>query len=308
MSVSNSRDIEGTQSGFNKFLFGTEEPKSIIKPYGVKVCKKKIYVCDTGLRGLVIIDLSDHSFDYFIPNGKGVLKLPINCDIDEKGYLYIADANRQQIVVFDENRAYVEAFRSNQLFKPTDVQVHGDQIYVANVMGHAIHVFDTANYKELAVLPGLDEGFPGYLFQATNISIRGNELFVSDFGDFSVKRYSMSGEYKGFIGGHGSGFGKFTRPKGIAIDPMSNLYVVDAAFENVQIFNEQGELLMHFGGSYEGRGAMWLPAGIEISSANLEFFEPMVDKSFTLKHLVYVTNQYGPAKLNIYGFVEPSGK
>ncbi len=84
----------------------------------------------------------------------------------------------------------------------------------------------------------------------------------------------------------------------------ANLYVVDAAFENVQIFNPEGELLMHFGGSYEGAGAMWLPAAVEISYDNLSYFEPYVDESFRLKYLIYVTNQYGPAKLNVYGFVE----
>ena len=74
--------------------------------------------------------------------------------------------------------------------------------------------------------------------------------------------------------------------------------------ENVQIFNTGGDLLMHFGGAYKGAGAMWLPAAVEISYENLTFFEPYVDDSFVLKYLIYVTNQYGPAKLNVYGFVE----
>ncbi len=61
---------------------------------------------------------------------------------------------------------------------------------------------------------------------------------------------------------------------------------------------------MHFGGSYEGAGAMWLPAAIEISYENLSYFQSYVDESFQLKYLIYVTNQYGPAKVNVYGFVE----
>jgi hypothetical protein len=106
------------------------------------------------------------------------------------------------------------------------------------------------------------------------------------------------------VGGYGNGPGSFTRPKGLALDREENLYVVDAAFENVQIFNSGGDLLMHFGGAYKGSGAMWLPAAVEISYENLSFYEPYVDKSFELKYLIYVTNQYGPAKVNVYGFVE----
>ena len=98
---------------------------------------------------------------------------------------------------------------------------------------------------------------------------------------------------------------RFTRPKGIALDRDSNLYVVDAAFENVQIFNAEGNLLMHFGGSYKGAGAMWLPAaGGESAMKIFPISNHMWMKAFELKYLIYVTNQYGPAKVNVYGFVE----
>ena len=101
----------------------------------------------------------------------------------------------------------------------------------------------------------VDAGEEGYIRQSTNISISNNILYVSDFGDFNVKQFSSGGEFQGSIGGYGSGPGRFTRPKGIALDRDENLYVVDAAFENVQIFNAEGDLLMHFGGSYKGAGS-----------------------------------------------------
>ena len=90
---------------------------------------------------------------------------------------------------------------------------------------------------------------------------------------FTVKKYALDGAYLDRFGGYGNHPGSFTRPKGIALDSTGNLYVVDAAFENVQIFNGSGDLLMHFGGAYEGAGAMWLPASVEISYENLAFFE-----------------------------------
>jgi len=72
----------------------------------------------------------------------------------------------------------------------------------------------------------------------------------------------------------------------------------------VQIFNARGELLLHFGGAYKGAGAMWLPAAVAISYENLSYFESYVDESYRLEYLIYVTNQYGPAKVNVYGKVE----
>ena len=299
-----SSDLEGKTGGFHRFLFGEEAPLNMIKPYGVTAHKEKVYICDTGLGGLVVLDLALGDFEYFIPGGKGQLKLPINCYVDERGYLFVADANRQQIVVFNSELEYLHAFGEAEGFKPTDVAVHQGKIWVANVLDHSVYIYGTDDYELIGRIPDLGSEDFGFIRQATNISIHNNTLYVSDFGDFSVKIFSLDGTYLGMIGGYGNGPGRFTRPKGIALDREEKLYVVDAAFENVQIFNTGGDLLMHFGGAYKGAGAMWLPAAVEISYENLTFFEPYVDDSFVLKYLIYVTNQYGPAKLNVYGFVE----
>ena len=92
----------------------------------------------------------------------------------------------------------------------------------------------------------------------------------------------------------------------IAVDRDTNLYVVDAGFENTQIFSSEGKLLMFFGGNYKGPGDMWLPAKVTLDYDNLGYFEKYVDPSFNLKYLIFVTNQFGPDKITIYGAVEPA--
>ncbi len=301
---SSSEDLQEKKGGIHRYMFGEEKPRGIIKPYGVTVHEQKVYINDTGLAGLVVLDLSEGTFEYFIPGGKGQLQLPINCCVDTQGNIYIADSKRKQIVVFDSEMKYIHAFGADENFKPTDVEFHEGKIYVANVLDHAVLVYGSENYELLGRIPAVESGEAGFIRQATNISISNDILYVSDFGDFNVKQFSLEGEFLGAIGGYGDGPGRFTRPKGLAVDREENLYVVDAAFENVQIFNRSRDLLMYFGGSYEGDGAMWLPAAVEISYENLSWFQSYVDESFQLKYLIYVTNQYGPAKVNVYGFVE----
>ncbi|NOQ97746.1 MAG: hypothetical protein GQ561_06240, partial [Calditrichae bacterium] len=80
--------------------------------------------------------------------------------------------------------------------------------------------------------------------------------------------------------------------------------VVDAAFENVQIFDDTGQLRMFFGGHGESPGYMWLPAGIHLDESNLDYFNKYVYEGFELEYLIFLTNQYGPAKLNVYGFIK----
>lgn len=304
-SINTSFDIAGKQSGFNKFIFGEEQPKPIIKPYGIFVRNGKLYIADTGARGIVIIDPVNQNFDYFIPSGLGQLQLPINCFVDEEGKLYIADGNRRQIVIFDEQGKYVNAFGDKENFKPTDVFVQNNKIFVANLEAQKIQVYDSGDFSHLYNFPETDQKDSTYLYQPVNIYVAHDRVYVSDFGDFKIKIFTPEGKFLESVGRYGRNFGEFVRPKGIAVDRDSNLYVVDAAFENTQIFNSKGELLMFFGGSYNGEGSMGLPAGIAITEELLDYFRPMVHESFELIHLIFVTNQYGSEKINVYGYIKP---
>lgn len=303
-SYSTSADFSGEQSAFSRFLFGVDEPTPIIKPYGITVHGTKIYICDTGLKGIVILDLSDRSFEHFIPGGKGLLQLPINCHLDEEGNLYVADGNRRQVVVFDPELNYKGAITLELEEKPTDVFADASGIYICALDNHKIYVYNKTDLSLLRSFPDNKEGDPGFLFQPANLTVANNLVQISDIGASRVHLYSTNGEYLHSFGESGKAYGQFTRPKGIAADREGNIYVVDAAFENIQIFNPGGELLLYFGGTYTGPGGMYLPADVSIDYNNLEYFTQFVDSSFDLKHLVFVSNQYGPDKISVYGFVE----
>jgi DNA-binding beta-propeller fold protein YncE len=51
-------------------------------------------------------------------------------------------------------------------------------------------------------------------------------------------------------------------PKGIVVDKSGVIYVVDALFDNVQLFNMTGGFLLTIGGRGTGLGEFWLPSGL----------------------------------------------
>lgn len=307
-SFSNSLDVTGRRSGFSEFILGKAEGKPITKPYGISVHKGKIYICDTMFGGLEIIDLENKTFDYFEPGGRGQLKKPINCFVDSEGCLYVADSERKEIVVFDEALQYISSIGDPNTMKPTDVFVRDGFVWVSDMKGHKIHVYSKKGYKLLKSFPDANQGDEEFLNSPINIFVDEKYIYVSDFGAFKIKRYSLDGEYDKSVGSYGRSLGQFARPKGIAVDKNSLLYVVDAGFENVQIFNPEGKLMMFFGGKYERPGNMWLPAKVVIDYENLEYFKKYLHQDYNLKYLVFVTNQYGPDKINVYGFVELKNK
>jgi sugar lactone lactonase YvrE len=68
--------------------------------------------------------------------------------------------------------------------------------------------------------------------------------------------------------------GNFARPKEIAADRDGNVYVVDAAFGNFQIFNADGDLLMFIGERSEtdGPAKYMLPSGIAVDGDGRVYF------------------------------------
>ncbi len=303
-SFSNSVDITGQRTGLMKILVGPKEPVPIFKPYGIAIYGGRIFICDTRVKGLDVVDLNNYTYELFTPGGRGALKKPINCFIDTSGTLYVADVERKQIVIFDKNLRYVASFGDASVIKPTDVFPHKDKIFVADIKNHEVKVYSKTDYSLLYAVPNDRTDPEGALFSPSNIYVRNGRLYVSDMGSANVKEFTVKGKYIRTYGSLGAMLGQQVRPKGIAVDRDGILYVVDAAFENVQMFNAEGKLLMFFGGPYKGPGDMWLPAKVMIDYDNLEYFQHLVDPSFSLKYLIFVTNQFGPDKINVYGFVE----
>lgn len=302
--INSSTDITKPPSGLKKLFLGEEKPSPIIRPYGIETRNSKIYICDPGIAGMEIIDLNKRSFNYFLPTGMGQLRQPFNCFVDEEKNLFVADGGRRQVVVYDSTGKYIHAFGEAEDFKPIDICIWDDKIYVANIVGDCYNVYNKQDFKLLNTLPNLTKGENGYLHMPNSISFADNELYISDFAEGKINVYSQNGDFIRSIGSYGRGIGQFTRPKEIGFDKEDNLYVVDAAFENVQIFNKKGQLLTFFGQP----GNMNLPAGISISYDNIDFFESYVYEEYELKFLIYVTNQYPPNRIGVYGFVEEKSK
>lgn len=303
-TISSSADIRDPRSGMNRFLFGDEEVVEITKPYGVSTTETGLLICDTGIAGLIAIDLHNNRFTRFIPDGPGKLKLPLNCDTDSNGNIYVADGNRREIVVFDSNFGFITAFRNaDSLFRPTDIAVAGDTVWIASVANHTVYAYSATDYSLILSLPPTRPGMPGYLYQPSNIHCINGMVYVTDVGDYSVKIFNSSGNYIRSAGGYGNRPGQMMRPKGVVADKNGITYVVDAAFENVQLFDSRSRLLMFFGGSYHSPGDMWLPADVEIDYGSVGWFNRYAGDN-KLQYIIYVTNQYGPGKINVYGFID----
>lgn len=297
----------GARGKFSDFIVGKERIyRPIIKPYGVAIKKGKIYVCDTQAVNVSIADLAARKMRYLKPVGAGAFKVPINIAVDDDGTLYITDTGREQVLIFDKDLNYLGAMGVKDEMKPCGIALAGDRLYVTDLKARCVRVYDKASRQLLRTFPTAATEEQKRLFQPTNLATGADgTVYVSDTGGFAIKIYDAQGNHLRTIGELGVTPGRFAMPKGIGVDRENRCYVIDAAAPVAQIFDPEGRLLMWFGEpKSSGPAALYLPAGLTIDYDNLGLFQKYVAPGQKLEYLILVTNQAGPRKVSVYGFLK----
>jgi len=291
----------------SNFVLGEENPadnEGPEKPYGVSLKNGQIHVVDTRGGGYAIFDVPGKDYRFILGSGSAVMTKPVNIEIDDEGTKYVTDTEKGQIFAFDSNDKFLKAYGDRGQFRPTDVLVDEDRLYVVDIQAHRIIVLDKESGIELSAFggPGTEEN---NFFQPTNITLGPDKhLYISDTGNFRIQKFTRDGEFvQSFGAGVGTAPGDFARPKGIAVDRMGRLYVVDAAFQRVQIFNSEGDLLLFFGEpASTHRGGMDLPTDIDIDYDSVPYFQQYADPGFKLEYIIVVASQFGKNSVNVFGF------
>ena len=304
MCISDSSAVTERKSSLAKILSGDEEDgKPIGKPYGVTVGRGKIYVADSGINTVQIIDLKKKTFEYLKGDMKlGKLKKPINLTLDSSGNLYVADTSRKEILMYDPEGNFLRTYGKELQMKPVDVAVDNEFIFALDIRNNEIKVISRKTGELVRAIGKTSLSIP------TNMTLDSKDfLYVTNVGYGNVTKLDKDGHLIATYGKLGDLFGEFARPRGVSVDQQGRIYVADAQFYNVQIFNKEGRLLMFFGDPGITDGSMNLPAGVTTTRENLDYFQQLAAPGFILEDIVIVTNQYGDSKVSIYGLGEMKG-
>jgi DNA-binding beta-propeller fold protein YncE len=308
MSFGSESDL-GAKSKFSEFVVGEEKiHRPIWKPYGIAVRKGQVYVCDTQAANVSTVDLVKRKMRYLRPTGQAAMKSPINVAVDQDGTRYVTDTKRGQVLVYGpDDRLAAEIGRMGEM-KPCGIALAGDRLYVTDLSNHCVRVYAKASRQLLFQIPRNPGDEKSKLLSPTNVAIDPNgRICVSDTGGFAVQIYDAEGNHLRTMGEQGLEAGRFALPKGIGVDHEGRVYVVDAATAVVQLFDAEGRLLMFFGEPQSsGPGALYLPAGLAVDYTNAELFQSYAAPGFKLEYLIFITNQAGPQKVSVFGFLRKS--
>lgn len=308
-TLTGERDFAAPRGKFADFVLGEErEARQLVQPYGAALFGGKLYVADSRAPGLAVFDLVQRKFSLFAGVGGGRMKLPINVRIDSDGTKYVTDTGRDQVLVFDRDDKFLSAFGRQGQFKPVDVAIAGDRLYVTDIKHHQVQVLDKRSGRTLFTF-GQPGSAAGELFHPTNLTVGPDgDIYVVETNNYRVQRFTPEGKPVRSYGAVGSVSGSFARPKGIAIDRSGRFYVGDAAFENVQLFDAEGRLLLFFGQPGEGIEGFSLPAGVTIDYDHVDAFSKHAAPGFKVEYLILVASQFGPNKVDVFGFGRLDGR
>ena len=305
-SISSEADLGKKRDEFREFVTGKpEDLRAIGRAWDVDHVAGKLYVSAKAYRQILIVDLELRKIDFVDSSTGGELPNPGGIFVSNAGYKFVADRKLGQILVFDQLDQFVKSYGLEGEFQPTDVVVIGDRVLATDVSADTIRIFDRRSGELIDSLGGQGDDESTFRYP-THLTVddQGN-LYVTDFMNFRVQKFDIDGSFVKTIGEMGDFPGAMPRPKGIAVDRSGHLFVVDVAFELVQVFDtETGEPLLPFGKFGSLYGGTWLPAGVHVDYDNIDYFSEYLDPAFKAEYLIYVTNQSGPFKINVYAFGE----
>jgi DNA-binding beta-propeller fold protein YncE len=210
-------------------------------PYGVAVdAKDNIYVTDLR-RGTIAVFNSDGKFERDIGDYKGeqAFEQPNSIAIDsDSGKIYVADSKRHFVLVLDrEGKKTVSIGKRGggigpaQFRLPTDLALHGQELFVLDKKNQRIQVFDlNGHFKREIKTEMLGTDAP----RGMAIDSHGRIYVLLNVGMIQV--LNPLGEPLFQFGNYGTGAAEFKDAAGISIDPSDRLYVSDTGNQRVQIF------------------------------------------------------------------------
>lgn len=245
----------------NFFAGGESGAQWFVQPVGIAVSPDgRIVVADPGANCIHIINIEKKEYDFITETKFGKFISPVGVAFASDGTLYVSDAQRGDIIVFD-NDFDPDYQIKGELKRPTGLSIIGDKLYVVDTGEHKIVVFDRKG-RYLSSFGQRGNGSGEFNFPI-QLAAR-DSLLVLDGLNYRVQKFDLNGKFGSTFGRQGNIAGRFAAPKGVALDSDGDIYVTDALMDNFQIFDPNGRLLLIVGGKGYLDGQFMSPGGIAI--------------------------------------------
>ncbi|MBI2386919.1 MAG: hypothetical protein HYV14_13080 [Elusimicrobia bacterium] len=238
----------------------------LVKPTGLFVSSGTVFVADPGMRGVLRYEEASGRGEWWPRGVDAKLPSPVSVAGTPDGRLLVLDSQLGKVLILDgEGKVKGELEGDPEgMGRPAALTVSANRIYVSDAKKHRVSVYGIDGtflqaFGRRGSKPG-EFNFPTYMsFDETT-----DRLWVTDSGNFRLQWFTPDGRFGGFIGENGNRPGYLARPRGAAVDSDGHVFVVDAAFEAFQVFDDKKNFLLFVGRAGAGPGQFSMPGGVFI--------------------------------------------
>ena len=134
-------------------------------------------------------------------------------------------------------------------------------IYVA-CGDNSIHVYDQGGHEKRTI--GSGGSGDGQFIGPHGISIKGDVMYVADYGNDRIQKLTTGGQFLQKFGQHGSGQGQFDGPRSVIVDQRDRMIVADSGNDRVVVLDQNGSWLLTINGNVSGAQSFKNPRGLAL--------------------------------------------
>jgi DNA-binding beta-propeller fold protein YncE len=226
----------------------------------------RVYVADTGAGRVEVFDSGEAGNTYLTSIGVGKLVQPVDVEVDLRNRIFVTDQGTDKVVEFDTLNSGAPYMREWGGSGTELGKMSGPRFVLTDATGLA---FDTEagdvrvqwfapKDKQMIPISAFGTADPPTFDNPEGITLDNatRQIYVSNASSSNgaVRVYDSRGLYLGTIGSPGSLLGQLNTPRGITLDPLGRLLVVDGGNNRLELFNNfpsGGGYLASYGGDLQ---------------------------------------------------------
>ena len=265
------------------FVYG--QPRLLRAPQAVTSdSQQRVVISDPAIPAVHILD-PRRKTSFSILGGPGRrLQLPAGVAVDGDDNIYIADARRGVVLVYDRYGRflrYLGTFHGEFVYqRPSGIAIDrkAGRLYLVDSPRHLIFVLDLEGnvLKRLGKVPdnsrigelkSRDTG-PSAFNNPTDIVVRDDTFTVLDMDGTRVQVMDLDGNLLASLQVLNTSSQGIARATGLAVDREGNIYVSYGKASEIRMYNRDGALLASFGQNGTRMGEFSVPRGLWIDANN----------------------------------------
>ena len=140
---------------------------------------------------------------------------------------------------------------------PYGIAVHDSGDIYVTCSDNRIHVYDQGGHEKRTIGSGQ--------FSSPNgISIKGDVMYVADYGNSRIQKLTTGGQFLQKFGQHGSGQRQFSYPISVIVDQRDRMIVADSGNQRVVMLDQTGHWLLTINGNVSGAQGFNPPLGLAL--------------------------------------------